>query len=257
MVNSIVERHELTKKNLPLAKYFARAYRNRGLDRDELLSAAYLGLFRSTEKFDSRKNELGAYAGKYVRGAILDYFIGGHKRTINVPWNIASMFGKIKRAEEYLTHRLERNPTEEEIIQYVNETFYPDKPRKQIKSFHIPAIRFLRTHVQSMERKSRRDGDILPYATVSHAENPLEKMANQETLQRLKKTLENGVLTEIEKQIIFFSFGINGEELTLKEMQERIGLAAGTIKKIRRYAFEKLANTLDPEKAEEVYGARN
>ena len=65
------ERKKLAENNVNLARYVANQYRNTGMDYEELVSIAFLGLVKAAATFNETKASFAAYAVPTMRNEIL------------------------------------------------------------------------------------------------------------------------------------------------------------------------------------------
>jgi RNA polymerase sigma factor for flagellar operon FliA len=106
---------ELVRRNLPLVEHIVSrvsARFPRGVDRDELVQVAMVGLVEAAGRFDpARGIAFSTYAGRRVEGAILD----GLRAACWAPRSVRSNQRQIEAAEVRLRERHRRLPTEDEL----------------------------------------------------------------------------------------------------------------------------------------------
>jgi RNA polymerase sigma factor for flagellar operon FliA len=105
----------LVRRNLPLVEHIVNrvtARFPRGVDRDELVQVAMVGLVEAARRFDeSRGIAFSTYAGRRIEGAILDAL----RASCWAPRSVRSNQRQIDAAETRLHGRLQRWATEEEL----------------------------------------------------------------------------------------------------------------------------------------------
>jgi RNA polymerase sigma factor for flagellar operon FliA len=105
----------LVRRNLPLVEHIVNrvsARFPRGVDRDELVQVAMVGLVEAARRFDDTRGiAFSTYAGRRVEGAILDAL----RASCWAPRSVRSHQRRIDAAEVRLHGRLQRQATEEEL----------------------------------------------------------------------------------------------------------------------------------------------
>jgi RNA polymerase sigma factor for flagellar operon FliA len=106
---------ELVRRNIPLVEHIVSRVAGRfprGVDRDELVQVAMVGLVEAARRYDpARGAAFSTYAGRRVEGAILDAL----RAACWAPRSVRSNQRQIDAAEARLHSRLQRQATEEEL----------------------------------------------------------------------------------------------------------------------------------------------
>jgi RNA polymerase sigma-B factor len=104
-------RDELIRMHLPLVRFLARRYANRGEPMDDLIQAGALGLVKAVDRFDpTRGLEFSTYASPTILGEIRRHF---RDRTwaVHVNRGMQELVSAVTRARAELTAELGRAPT--------------------------------------------------------------------------------------------------------------------------------------------------
>jgi RNA polymerase sigma-B factor len=108
-------RAELVERHLPLVRYFARRYANRGEPLDDLQQVGSLGLVKAVDRFDpGRGLEFSTYASPTILGEIRRHF---RDRTwsVHVRRGLQELTAEVTRHVTDLTQELGRSPSVTEL----------------------------------------------------------------------------------------------------------------------------------------------
>lgn len=112
-------RAELVELNLDVVESVVSRYRNRGVERDDLLQVGSLGLVKAVDGFDPGSGfAFLSYAVPTIRGEVLRYFRDSGW-TVRPPRAVQELQPKIGFAREHLTHRLGRPPRPSDIAEHL------------------------------------------------------------------------------------------------------------------------------------------
>lgn len=110
-------RDEIVVLNMGVARAIASRYRDRGIARDDLLQAAYVGLVKAAQGFDpSFERDFLSYAVPTVTGEVKRYF-RDFGWTIRPPRRIQELQAQISRASNELSQTLRRSPKPQEVAE--------------------------------------------------------------------------------------------------------------------------------------------
>jgi RNA polymerase primary sigma factor len=102
------------------------------------------------------------------------------------------------------------------------------------------------------DRDSASFGERFSGADEGDIEVDVESQARREFLERMFETY----LTERERKILVLYYGLDdGEEMTLEQIGELLGVTRERIRQIRNRAFDKLKNSTDGEALEGFWRA--
>ena len=107
--------------NAPMAQAFASRYRGRGVDWDDLLQVAYMGLVKAVRGFRVADGaSFAAYAAPTISGEIKRHF-RDQAWVVRPPRRLQELQGAISRVEPDLTQSLGRAPAAQELSAALGE----------------------------------------------------------------------------------------------------------------------------------------
>lgn len=113
-------REQLLLANLRLAFSVARQYQNRGLDLEDLLHEAILGLIRATEKFDYTKGfKFSTYATWWLRQSVTRG-LADKGRLIRLPVHVVEKLNRVLKYQRELASELGRAPSLPELAKLLD-----------------------------------------------------------------------------------------------------------------------------------------
>lgn len=192
-------RDRMINANLRLALHIAKKYANKGVDVDDLLQEAIIGLTRAVDQFDwSRGFKFSTYAYWWVQQAVRQ-FVAGNTGPISLPPNTFSKLYKISEFEKEFKEQENRDPKDAEIAEMFGTT------PETLRSLHQSASRAISidSQVYRGESGSKTLADVIP-----SEEKSLDDQIDE---ARLASTIRDALsaLTEREKLIIKMRFGLD------------------------------------------------
>lgn len=237
--------NRLVECNLLLVVSVAKKYYGCGLPLLDLIQEGNLGLIKAAEKYDGAKGfRFSTYATYWIRQAI-SRALGDQSRTIRIPANMVELLSKVKKASAMLAQQLERQPSDEEIAQYIGA----DLDKVQTVLDISQAVGSLDVAVDDEGETSV--GDLI---ADTNAENPYYNMVKEANLQIVENVLST--LSTKEADILRMRFGINADKpMTLEEVGQHYGVTRERIRQVENKAIRKLRNPIRAKMLKEAISA--
>ena len=215
----------------PLVKYVVdrlALHLPKSVERDDLVSAAIIGLFDALEKYDASKGtKFETYAIWRIRGAILD-------ELRSLDWASRSIRRKARNVEEVareLGQKLGRAATEEEVADALNLS--PVELSRLLDEVHGTALLSLSKSVSSDEEQ-----DYIQLEDIvddpSH-KDALDQIETEEAREVLLETIDG--LPEQQRLVVALYYY---EEMTLKEIGEALHISESRVSQIHTRAVKTL-----------------
>jgi RNA polymerase primary sigma factor len=227
-------RDEMIRANLRLVVNIARSYAGKGLSLPDLIEEGNLGLLRAVEGFDPRMNtRFSTYASYWIKQAIRRALVNTAK-TIRIPVHMVELLAKWHRASLQLQDKLGRTPTPEEIARVVG------LPKKKLASIQ-KAIRVSTLGPQPEPGDDNWSiGDMVMDGRSKPPDSELLEIDNKQYLRTLLDKMD-----QREATVLRMRFGLHdGEQKTLKEIGECLGLTRERVRQIESEALHKLSVSL-------------
>jgi RNA polymerase primary sigma factor len=218
---------ELVCANLRFVISVAKKYQNQGLALEDLISEGNLGLVRAAHKFEAERGfKFVTCALWWIRQAVVES-ITMNGKAIRLPLSKIRDMAKIRKVVSAFNARENREPTLQEIVR--------ESGLSEMKI--ITSLKSINTMASLDESIGEEDftvGDTLSDETF-RTDKSFDSDEKVDAVSTILETLEPR-----EKLIIQLSFGLLGEEKTIEEISETVGLGKERIRQIREAALRKL-----------------
>ena len=223
---------KLTKANLRFVVSVAKQYQNQGLSLPDLINEGNLGLIKAAEKFDETRGfKFISYAVWWIRQSILQA-LAEQARIVRLPLNQVGSLNKINKAFARFEQEHERTPSPEELASVL------DLPKEKVSD----TLRVSGRHVSvDAPFSDGEDNNLLDVLVNSDSPNADRGLINESLSTEVERALST--LTDREKDIIRYFFGIGCPEMTLEEIGEKFGLTRERVRQIKEKAIRRLRHS--------------
>ncbi|MEO2068346.1 MAG: RNA polymerase sigma factor RpoD/SigA [Desulfurobacteriaceae bacterium] len=221
---------KLVESNLRFVVSVAKKYLGCGLPLHDLIAEGILGLIEAARRFDPDKGvKFISYAVWWIRQSIMQA-LAQQTGAVKIPVKQAVLVNKITRSYGELLKKLGREPTTEELAEYVGMD--PKEIERLLTVCQVPLS--LDTPIGDEEDTTFKD--FLKGEGTAEVE---EKVVQEELKQSIQEMLEQ--LTPQEKKIIIMRFGLDGNEpKTLREIGEKLGISRERVRQLEARAKKKM-----------------
>jgi len=219
--------------NLKLVVSVAKDFRSSGLPFSDLIQEGNAGLIRAVEKFDWRRgHKFSTYAVWWIRQALIRA-IQNHSRTIRLPSHQHDALRAYAQAKARLRLEHDGEPTSAEIAEQMGLTV---AEVEEIASM-APEMVSLDAEVAGRDSlRPRRLEEVLADAEASSALDDIDRVRQADQARRGLSRLDDR-----ERSILTWRYGLDGgDEHTLQEIGEKLGLSRERARQLEARALAKL-----------------
>ncbi|MDR2563257.1 MAG: RNA polymerase sigma factor RpoD/SigA [Prevotellaceae bacterium] len=223
---------KLTKANLRFVVSVAKQYQNQGLSLPDLINEGNLGLIKAAEKFDETRGfKFISYAVWWIRQSILQA-LAEQSRIVRLPLNQVGSLNKINKALAKFEQEHERAPSSEELSEIL------EIPKEKVSD----TLRVSGRHVSvDAPFVDGEDNSLLDVLVNNDSPNADRGLLNESLAREIDRALST--LTERERDIVKYFFGIGMQEMTLEEIGEKFGLTRERVRQIKEKAIRRLRHS--------------
>ena len=224
---------EILNENKSFLYKIVSRYYNSGVEQDDLMQQASLGLFTAIKRFEPVRNvAFSTYAMWWIRQHIVRY-IYDHNSAIRIPVHLHEQTLKLRRVQE----KLEANPSVTPTIEELSKESGLSVERIQTLQ-NIPTVS---TSLNALV--GDEDTELGSFFSDQTSLNYIEEIENDSIIQAFSKLLDEMKLSERQKDIIMrrLGFGPNGVE-TLEMIASDYGLTRERVRQIQAKVIKKLKN---------------
>ncbi len=223
---------KLVKANLRFVVSVAKQYQNQGLSLPDLINEGNLGLIKAAKKFDETRGfKFISYAVWWIRQSILQA-LAEQSRIVRLPLNQVGSINRVKKEFMKFEQQYERQPTEKELAEIL------DMPVEKIREAFDISGKHVSVDAPFQESEDGSLLDVLANPNAPKTDAQLMKDSLNVEIERALSTL-----TERERDVIKYFYGINAEQLSLEEIGEKFGLTRERVRQIKEKSIRRLRHS--------------
>lgn len=230
-------RAQLVEAYMPLVSAMARTYRSGEVQRQELLQEGVVGILRALERFDpDRGVPFWGYASWWVRQA-MQQLVSELTRPLVLSDRALRHLSRLKQAHHEALQLTGREPSREQLAEraglevgQVDDLLAAERAPRRLD-----------------EPLARGDGDVGTFGDLLAdpvAEDEYERVLSAIRIEELHGLLAG--LSDRERRVLRARYGLEGDERSLREVGEELGLSGERVRQIEKRALGKLASELAP-----------
>jgi len=222
-------RDRIVEAYLYIAQIVARKFAGRGVEYDDLYQVAALALFKAIDRFDASVGvKFATFVTPTMVGEVKNYF-RDRSRTIRLPRRGLQLAQALRLARAKLEQELGRAPRVDELAEALNMS--EDEVLEAMEMANASTM-------ASLDAQVTEDEDSAPLSKFLGFDDP--GYSEFERGDMLKRAME--ALDERQKAVVMGRFF---ENLSQREVAEKLGISQMTVSRAERQALELLRARLD------------
>ncbi len=224
----VAARNSLVEHNMRLAITIAKSYQNQGVDLEDLVVAAEMGLIAAAEQFDPTVGvKFISYACHHIRREIT-CTLTAEARTIRLPQNVVTRMRQLKRAIMRFQIEHDTIPTDDDLAEQLDLT--PEE---------VHSLRYSMPGSVSIDTPLSDESDGTIGSMLASDTAPTDDGLEQESVRQEVSALLDS-LSDRDATILRRSFGIGEREQSIDQIAEDIGLSRERVRQIREAAIRRV-----------------
>lgn len=224
----------LTKANLRFVVSVAKQYQNQGLTLNDLINEGNLGLIKAAQRFDETRGfKFISYAVWWIRQSILQA-LAEQGRLVRIPLNKVGLNSKVSKMSNHLEQEFEREPSAQELSQYLNISEDEIENSLNGNSRHL-----------SLDAPVGDGEDLFLYDILKNPNSEVTDLVldHKESL-KLEVDRALKTLTSKQAEVLRMYFGLeDGNPMSLEDIGEKFQLTRERVRQIKDKALLKLRST--------------
>ena len=224
--------NKLVKSNLKLVVSVAKKYYNSSIPFIDLIDEGNIGLIEAVKRFEYRKGfKFSTYGVWWIKQSIIKE-ISSKKHMIRFPMHIARLIKKNVQVSKYLTQKLNREPTAEEVAKEMN-----------IDRKTLDSVIMFNQDMSSIDSfyKDSENINLNQYIEDKKSPFPHQRVFTESLKETITEALK--LLNEKERKIIILRFGLYGNEpKTLEDTGKELNITRERVRQIQIKALKKLSD---------------
>ena len=224
-------RTQLVEQCLPMIFRVARRYAGGDLEISDLVQEGVIGVIRAADRFDaSRGVPFAAYASWWLRQS-MQQAIAEQSRAVRLPTHVLWDIHRLREARGDVLSSTGHAAT---TLQLERQLEWTPEHLVDVMRAERPALSMDAAYAGD-EGEIDSLGDLIA--------DPLSEQAYEDVITGSASTAIRSLLstlTDRERQVLSWRFGLDGEELSLRQIARRLGVSAERVRQIEQRAVIKL-----------------
>jgi RNA polymerase primary sigma factor len=228
----------VVERCLPMVVRIARRYAGRDVELSDLVQEGALGILRALERFDpGRGVPFSAYASWWVRQS-MQQAIAEQSRSVRLPTHVLWDIHRLREARAEILADTGREASAAALEQRLD---WSGEHLDDVVRVERPSLSF-DAAFSGDEGEIDSLGDLVSDPLSEHE---FEDVINDVAAHGIRRLLST--LTARERQVLGWRLGLEGEELSLRQIGRRLGMSAERVRQIEHRALVKLRGLTDSQ----------